>query len=96
MSMGSARPHTPLICPKKYIDIYDPAKIPPPKAPPGKDQGVPDLARRFGRSADIFMTRSASPQEAREAIAAYYACVTFIDTGNRHGTRHIGKRGPRR
>ena len=81
LSVGSSRPHTPLIAPKKYIDLYDPAKIPSPPAPPEKDRGVPPLARKFGRSSDIFMGRRASDREAREAVAAYYACVTFVDTG---------------
>lgn len=79
LSVGSHRPHTPLIAPKKYIDMYDPARIPAPMAPPEKDQGVPDVARKFGRSSDIFMTRPATPQQAREAVAAYYACVSMID-----------------
>lgn len=80
LSVGSSRPHTPLICPKKYIDMYDPDQIPMPQAPRDKDSGVPDIAVRFGRSADIFMSRKPTPRETREAIAAYYACVTFLDT----------------
>jgi len=81
LSVGSSRPHTPLIAPQKYIDLYDPAKVPAPAAPPEKDRGVPDVARKFGRSADIFMDRKATPQETRDAIAAYYACVSLVDTG---------------
>ena len=80
LSVGSSRPHTPLICPKKYLDMYDPDKIPLPPAPRDQDRGVPDLAVRFGRSADIFVTRKPTPRQTREAIAAYYACVTFVDT----------------
>jgi len=79
LSVGSSRPHTPLVCPKKYLDMYNPAEIPMPHAPREEDRGVPDLAVRFGRSADIFMTRKPSPVETREAIAAYYACVSFVD-----------------
>ena len=79
LSVGSHRPHTPLIAPKKYVDLYDPAQIPAPQAPPEKDQGVPDVARKFGRSSDIFMAKPATPQQAREAVAAYYACVTMVD-----------------
>ncbi len=75
LSMGSARPHTPLICPKKYVEMYDPQRIPWPPAPPGKDRNVPPLATNFGRSHDIYPT----PEQAREVIAAYYACVTFLD-----------------
>ncbi len=81
ISLGSSRPHTPLICPQKYIDMYDPATIPMPHAPRSEDRGVPDLAVRFGRSADIFMSRKPSPEETKAAVAAYYGCVTFVDTG---------------
>ena len=75
LSVGSARPHTPLICPKKYIEMYDPEKIPLPPAPPEKDKNVPPVANNFGRSHDIYP----EPEQAREVIAAYYACVTFLD-----------------
>ena len=34
LSVQQSRPHTPLIAPKKYLDLYDPAKIPEPAAPP--------------------------------------------------------------
>jgi arylsulfatase A-like enzyme len=80
LSLGSSRPHTPLICPQKYIDMYDPKSIPLPQAPRDKDQGVPDLSVRFGRPADIWMSRTPTPDEVRATIAAYYACVTFLDT----------------
>jgi uncharacterized sulfatase len=81
LSVGSHRPHTPLIAPKKYVDMYDPAQIPAPMAPPENDQGVPEVARKFGRSSDIFMTKPATAQQAREAVAAYYACVSLVDAG---------------
>ncbi len=81
LSVGSHRPHTPLIAPKKYLDMYDPAKIPAPMAPPENDEGVPDVARKFGKSSDIFMSKPATPQQAREAVAAYYACVSMVDAG---------------
>ncbi len=80
LSLGSSRPHTPLICPQKYIDMYDPQEIPLPHAPRSADQGVPDLAVRFGRSADIWMSRKPSDDEVKATIAAYYGCVTFLDT----------------
>ena len=50
-------------------------------APPEKDRGVPDVARKFGKSSDIFTTKPATPQQAREAVAAYYACVSMVDAG---------------
>lgn len=79
LSLGSSRPHTPLICPQKYLDLYDPAQIPLPHAPRSADQGVPDIAVRFGRSADIWMSRQPTDEEVKATIAAYYGCVTFLD-----------------
>ncbi|HUT94615.1 MAG TPA: sulfatase [Thermoguttaceae bacterium] len=76
LSVGSSRPHTPLICPKKYLDMYDPEEIPWPPAPPEELKNVPGVANSFGRSHDIYP----EPEQAREVIAAYYACVTFVDT----------------
>jgi uncharacterized sulfatase len=81
LSMGSSRPHTPLICPKKYVGMYDPSKIPLPPAPREKDRGIPGAALRLGHTPDVFIGRKATPQQAREAVAAYYACVSFVDAG---------------
>ena len=81
LSVGSQRPHTPLIAPKKYVDMYDPSQIPEPMAPRDQDRDVPEVARKFGKSSDIFMTKPATPQQAREAVAAYYACVSLVDAG---------------
>ena len=78
LCVGSRRPHTPLIAPKKYIDMYDPAEIPMPQAPPADDRNVPAIAVRFGRAADIFYEKP-DAQKTREAIAAYYGCVSFVD-----------------
>lgn len=80
LSLGSSRPHTPLVCPKKYLDLYDPAQIPLPHAPRSADRGVPDIAVRFGRSADIWTSRKPSDEEIKATIAAYYGCVTYLDT----------------
>ena len=79
LSVHSARPHTPLIAPQKYIDMYDPDKIPDPPAPPASLQGCPYPKRMTGGNPDIFMQHQPTAKQAREAIAAYYACVSFVD-----------------
>ena len=79
LSVHSARPHTPLIAPKKYVDLYDPAKIPEPPAQPAVLKNFPYAARTTGRNPDIFMNGQPTAKQAREAIAAYYACVSFVD-----------------
>jgi uncharacterized sulfatase len=61
--------------------MYDPDKIPDPPAPPEQCRDIPDVAHKFGKSADIFSSRKPTPREAREAIAAYYASVSYVDAG---------------
>ena len=79
LSVHQSRPHTPLIVPKKYLDMYDPAKIPTPPAPPASLKNFPYAKRTTGGNPDIFTQHQPTAQQAREAIAAYYACVTFVD-----------------
>jgi iduronate 2-sulfatase len=81
LGVGFVKPHTPFVAPKKYFDLYDPAKIqlPPDFAPnpQAKDSSVPAPALR--PNFDIFIRRDASEEQAREAIAAYYAATSFMD-----------------
>ena len=82
LSVGISKPHTPLRCPKKYLDLYDLNDIPAPKAPPEKDKNIPAIAKRFGRNYDIFNNRykhPVTPLAARKAVLAYYACASFVD-----------------
>ncbi len=81
LAVSQSRPHTPLIAPKKYIDMYDPAKIPTPAAAPDTFVNMPGhyVKRAHGNNPDIFMQHQPTPEQARAAIAAYYACVSFVD-----------------
>ncbi len=79
LAVSQSRPHTPLVCPKQYIDLYDPARIPAPPAPPSACVAFPYPKRAAGGNPDIFIQRQPTDQQAREAIAAYYACLTFVD-----------------
>ncbi|MBM4025126.1 MAG: sulfatase [Planctomycetes bacterium] len=79
LSVHQSRPHTPLTAPKKYVDMYDPAKIPAPPAPPNVGTSLYPRRVTVGNP-DIFMSRQPTPREVKEAIAAYYACVSFVDS----------------
>ena len=79
LSLGFSRPHVPLLAPKPYLDLYPPESLPPPRAPEQRDRGIPPIARRFGRNFDLFQTTERTPERERRALAAYYACVSFID-----------------
>jgi len=79
LSVAQSKPHTPLLAPKKFLDLYDPAKIPDPPAPPNALTNFPYMKRATGGNPDIFTERPPTPQQAREAIAAYYACLSMVD-----------------
>jgi arylsulfatase A-like enzyme len=79
LALSQSRPHTPLIAPQQYVARYDPAKIPDPPAPVESLRGFPYMQRAKGGNPDIFMKQQPTKQQAKEAIAAYYACVSFVD-----------------
>ncbi|MBM3852599.1 MAG: hypothetical protein FJ399_05530, partial [Verrucomicrobia bacterium] len=58
---------------------YDPEEIPDPPAPPASLVGCPYPKRMTGGNPDIFMQQQPTPKQVKEAIAAYYACVSFVD-----------------
>nr|MCU0247932.1 sulfatase [Bryobacter sp.] len=76
LACGFLKPHVPLIAPKKYFELYDAAKMPLPEdfAPLPSGTG-PAYRSNF----DLFINRQATPELAREALRAYYACVSFTD-----------------
>ena len=81
LAVGFVKPHSPPTAPRKFFDLYDPARIqlphdfaPRPAAPPG----FPDISIPR-RNSDLFIGRDASPAEAREMIRAYYASTSFMD-----------------
>jgi iduronate 2-sulfatase len=80
LGVGFYKPHVPLRAPKRFFDLYNPDKItlsvdfaPTPSA----DAAVPLYALR--PNLDLFFEERVSTQRAREAIAAYYACISFMD-----------------
>jgi arylsulfatase A-like enzyme len=79
LTLGQARPHTPYISPTKFATMYDPEKIPEPAAPLSSLKDFPYIGRTTGGNPDIFREAPATPKEAKEAIAAYYGSVTFVD-----------------
>ncbi|MCX7819982.1 MAG: sulfatase [Kiritimatiellae bacterium] len=79
LSVAQSRPHTPLLAPKRFLQMYDSEKIPDPPAPPSALRHFPYMRRATGGNPDIFTQRQPSPREAREAIAAYYACLSMVD-----------------
>lgn len=83
LSVGLYAPHTPLLVPGQYLQLYDTALIQVSPATRDKDRGVPDIAVRNGNNYDIFngMYPQFAPTVERQklAIAATYAISSFID-----------------
>lgn len=81
LAVGFVKPHSPPTAPKKFFDLYDPAKIPLPPdfaEHPAALPGFPALSVP-PRNADLFIGRDASPAAAREMIRAYWASTSFVD-----------------
>lgn len=80
LATGFHKPHVPLKAPKQYFDLYDPAKMPLPADfdnEPRQLAGYP--TPEFRQNIDLFAARSFSVLEAREAIRAYYASLSYMD-----------------
>lgn len=84
LSVGYQKPHLPFVAPKKYWNLYDPAKIklpanpfPPTNAPSYSLLDSQELRSFWGIPKE---PGSPVPDDmARRLIHGYYACVSFLD-----------------
>ncbi|MEZ5353795.1 MAG: sulfatase [Bryobacteraceae bacterium] len=80
LAAGFNKPHVPLMAPKKYFDMYDARAIP---LPPDFEteakpiEGMPP--DEFRANIDLYAGRAFTTGEARQAMRAYYACVSYMD-----------------
>lgn len=81
LAVGFIRPHLPFVSPRKYWDLYDPAKIE--LAPnPFRPKGAPEYAVLPGsemRAYHGIPAGSIPPGLARQLIHGYYAAVSYTD-----------------
>jgi iduronate 2-sulfatase len=83
-AVGFARPHLPFSAPKKYWDLYDPAKLPMPEREENPEGVVPIAAKRGGEI-DAFFPVPKPPVHPypddikRRLIHGYYASVSYVD-----------------
>ena len=82
LAVGFWRPHLPFVAPKRYWDLYNPAKIPLPK-PAAAPSDVPEIAmhesreiRGYGRTPK---DRPFTEDEVRHYRHGYYASISFMD-----------------
>ena len=76
MAVGFHAPHYELRAPDKYIEMYPPDEIVLPKNPKNDLGDVPHEYSTFNTTDDRWL----SEDEKREVIAAYYACISYVDT----------------
>jgi len=82
IAVGFLKPHLPFVAPKKYWDLYDPAKLPMPQVlEPPKD--APSYAPQFGgelrQYSDMPQQGPISPEDTRRLIHGYYAATSYTD-----------------
>lgn len=81
LAVGFIKPHLPFVAPKKYWDLYDPAKIE--LAPnPFRPKDAPDYAILPGGEMRVYngIPKGRIPDDlARKLKHGYYACVSYTD-----------------
>ena len=81
LAFGLSKPHSPLVAPKRFFDLYKVDAVPLPvdfEPRPTVPAGFPAGSIR-PNNADLFIARDATPQAAREMKGAYLACVSYVD-----------------
>ncbi len=82
LAVGFAKPHLPFVAPKKYWDLYDPAKLPAP-GPAEPPADAPRFAPQFGGELrSYYQIPKAGPvpaETARQLVHGYYAAVSYMD-----------------
>lgn len=84
MAVGSARPHLPFSAPKKYWELYDPAKLPLPTIDHAPQDAPAGAQKRDGEIAAFFPVPEKSndpyPEDLkRKLIHGYYASTSYAD-----------------
>ena len=81
LGVGFIKPHLPFVAPKKYWDLYDPAKIA--LAPnPFRAKDSPDYAVLPGGELRNYQDIPAGPipdEQARQLKHGYYAAISYMD-----------------
>lgn len=82
LAVGFWRPHLPFVAPKKYWDLYDPAKVPLPQ-PDAAPKDVPAIAMHDSKEirgyGGVPKGRPFTSEEIRHYRLGYYASISFID-----------------
>src|SRR5262249_32709209 len=84
--------HTPYVAPKRYFDLYSPAKIGLPEIPADHLKDVPAAALSSTQPLPYF---GVTPDQARDCKRAYYAAISFVDAQIGRLLDHLDRSGLR-
>jgi len=76
MAVGFHSPHYDLRAPDVYFEMYPPKAIALPENPENDLTDVPHKYSTFNTTDDRWLSKA----EKRQVIAAYYACISYVDT----------------
>lgn len=80
LAVGFKKPHVPLKAPQEYFDLYQAEQLPlPPDFANEPTLPARADARNTRRNLDLYADRDFTAAEARAALHAYYACVSYMD-----------------
>ena len=82
IAAGFARPHLPFSAPKKYWDLYDPAKLPQPDVVVSPVDAPTVAGKRNGELANYLPVPNSgivNVELQRQLIHGYYASTSFVD-----------------
>lgn len=76
LAVGFFRPHVPFVAPKPYFEPFPYEEISMPDKVEGDWDDIPEQGINYVTSVNGEMNES----QEKKAVAAYYACVTYMDT----------------
>jgi len=82
LAVGFLKPHLPFCAPKKYWDLYDPAKLPMPARatpPDGAPAFAPSTWGELRQYKDMPEKGEVPPEVGRTLIHGYYAAMSYMD-----------------
>lgn len=80
LAVGFQKPHVPLKAPQEYFDLYEAEALPlPPDFANEPTLPTEADARNARRNLDLYADQAFTAAQARAALHAYYACVSYMD-----------------
>ena len=80
LAVGFQKPHVPLKAPQEFFDLYRAEELPlPPDFANEPTLPLGANAKNTRRNLDLYADREFTAAEARAALHAYYACVSYMD-----------------